>query len=222
MSKGAVNIDGVGSRIIDLLIDHHLIEEVADLYTLKVGDLIDLPSFKEKAAQNVIDAIAAAREIPLARLLIGLSIEHIGEETAELLAEYFGTLKAIQSAKEIEIASIHGIGDIVATSLYSWMREEKNIRTLGHLLKHITVVESASKKETKLSGKTLVFTGTLPNLGRDEAKAIARNAGANVSSSVSAKTDYVVAGGAAGSKAKKAAELGVALLSEQEFLKMAS
>lgn len=222
VSKGAVNIDGVGPRIIDLLIDHNLIEEAADLYTLKVGDLIDLPSFKEKAAQNVIDAIAERREIPLTRLLIGLSIEHVGEETATLLSEHFGTLAAIEHASEADIAAIHGIGEKVAASVHTWMRTKKHLRMLKALLNEVTVLESQSKKHTELSGKTIVFTGTLPNLGRDDAKEIARQAGAHVSSSVSKQTDFLVAGDAAGSKAKKAAELGVTVIQEATFLKMAS
>lgn len=223
VSKGAVNMDGVGPRIIDALLDHNLIEEVADLYTLKEGDLVDVPSFKEKAAQNVVEAINARREIPLHRLLIALSIEHIGEETAHLVANHFGSLEAIKNASVKDIEAIHGVGEKVATSLAEWFKAAKNQRRLEALLHEITI--SNPKKaaaSSELNGKTLVFTGTLPTLGRDEAKALAREVGADVSSSVSAKTDYVVAGDKAGSKAKKAAELGVVVIDEATFLKMAS
>ncbi len=223
VSKGAVNIDGVGPRIIDALLDHNLIEEVHDLYTLTPGDLVDLPSFKAKAAQNVVDAIAAATEIPLQRLLIGLSIEHVGEETAIILADHFGSLANLRDASMSDLAAIHGIGNTVAESVCTWFASAKNARRVDALLPYITIIEPEQQtRSSKLAGKVLVFTGTLPTLGRDDAKALARSVGASVSSSVSAKTDYVVTGDKAGSKAKKAAELGITLLNEVEFLKMAS
>lgn len=223
VSKKALNIDGVGPRIIDVLLDHNLIAEAYDLFTLEAGDLVGLPSFKEKAAQNVIDAIDSAKKIPLHRLLIGLSIEHIGEETALLIAEHFGSLRAIMFARVEDIEAIHGVGHIVALSLYEWTHTPKNQRLLDVLLEHIEVIEQKKKKvRSRLSGKTVVFTGTLPSLGRDQAKAIARNAGAYVSSGVSAKTDFVIAGEASGTKEKKARELGVTILDEETFLEMAS
>lgn len=222
-SKKAVNIDGVGPRIIDALLDHNLIEEIHDLYTLEAGDLVDLPSFKEKAAQNVIDAIAAAKQVPLHRLLIGLSIEHIGEETAILIANHFGSLPAIRSASLESLDSIHGVGQVVAASLYDWFRAPKNNRRLDSLLEHIEIINpQQTKNKPALAGKRMVFTGTLPTLGRDEAKELARAAGALVSSSVSSATDYVVAGEKPGSKVEQAQKLGVKILSEADFKKMAS
>lgn len=222
VSKGAVNIDGVGPRIIDLLLDHNLIAEVADLYTLEVGDLVGLPTMKEKAAKNVIEAIAARRVVPLHRLLIALSIEHVGEETAILLANHFGTLKAIQAATANDFAAIYGLGEAVSDSVYTWMRSPKNQTMLKRLLKHITVEEINLKKTQNkpLSNKTIVFTGSLPTLDRNEAKALAREHGAQIGSSVSKNTDYVVLGENAGSKATKASELGVTTLTEAEFLQM--
>lgn len=222
VSKGAFNIDGVGPRIIDLLVEHSLIAEADDLYTLEVGDLIDLPSFKEKAAQNVINAIAARREVPLHRLLVALSIEHIGEETAILIADHFGTLKAIQDASEKEIAAIYGVGTTVAISLHTWMRTPKNQHLLERLLTHITVAIDEARGHRPLSGKSLVFTGTLPTLSREEAKELARTAGAHITSSVSKKTDYVVIGENAGSKQAKAESLGVECIDEEAFKKLAS
>ena len=221
VSKGALNIEGVGPRIIDLLLDHGLISHHYDLFTLEVGDLKDLPSFKEKAAQNVVNAIAAARQIPLHRLLIALSIDQVGEETARLIADRFGSLDAIAAAPMAEVAEIYGVGEIVATSLNNWFKSTTNQVELAELLKHITV-ESVVVKEVNqdLVGKSVVFTGTLPTLGRDEAKDLARAVGMQVSSSVSKKTDYVVLGEAAGSKAGKAAELGVTTLDEAAFRKL--
>lgn len=222
VSKGALNIDGVGPRIIDLLLDHNLIAEADDLYTLEVGDLIDLPNFKEKAAENVVEAIQERTSVSLHRLIIALSIEHVGEETAILVANHFGTLDAITNAQPEDFVAIHGLGEAVSESLYMWMQTEKNQHLLERLLAHITVEESTKRSDVlSLSGKVFVFTGTLPTLGRDEAKERAREAGAQIASSVSKKTDYVVAGENAGSKEAKARELGVTILTEEEFLKMA-
>ncbi len=222
VSKGAMNIDGVGPRIIDVLLAHGLIANAADLYTLTVGDLKDLPGFKEKAAQNVIDAIAAARTVPLYRLLVSLGIEQVGEETARVIAEYFGTLAAIRSATESDLAAVYGVGEVVARSLYTWLHTKQNEVQLNALLAHVTVTEAVTQTSGALIGKTVVFTGTLPNLGRDEAKDLARKQGAKVASSVSKKTDYVVVGEDAGSKASEAAALGVPQLSEADFLALIS
>ena len=223
VSKHALNMDGVGPRIIDLLLDENLIDEEADLFTLEAGDLKDLPGFKEKAAQNVVDAIAAAKEVPLHRLLIGLSIEQVGEETARLIADYCGSLKNIKETKAEKLAAIHGVGQIVADSVASWFADKNNQARLEALLDHIKVTNpKAREKNTKLTGKTIVFTGTLETLTRDEAKDLARRAGALVSSSVSRKTDYVVAGANPGSKVERAEEFGVTVLNEGEFKKLLS
>lgn len=219
-SKSALNIDGVGPKIIDALMDNGLVQTHEDLFTLKAGDIAILPGFKEKAAQNVVDAINAARTVPLPRLLIGLSIDFVGEETAQLLADHFGTLQTLRRAGVQEIESIHGIGEAVAKSVVDWFAKKHNIEILEGILKHITIVEQKRNTHGKLSGMTFVFTGTLPTLGRDEAKALARDAGAHVVESVSSKTSYVVVGENAGSKAQKAASLGVPVLTEQEFKAM--
>lgn len=221
VSKHALNIDGVGPRIIDLLLDQGIIAHADDLFTLEKGDVLGLPGFKERAAENVITAIDAARTVPLHRLLVALSIDHVGEETARLIAEHFASIDAIRSASEADIAAIHGIGDIAARSLAAWMRDERNRTRLDALLPHLKVVEPEQRSQTtKLSGKTVVFTGTLQKLTRDEAKDRARRAGAHVASSVSKKTDYVIMGEDAGSKATKARELGIATITEDEFMDM--
>jgi DNA ligase (NAD+) len=221
VSKAAFNIDGVGPKIMDSLLEHNLINTVVDLFTLKKGDFLSLPGFKDKSAQNAIDAIEVARTVPLHRLLVSLSIDHVGEETARLIADHFRSIEKIRNASREKLSAIHGVGDIVAASLYDWLRVKENSKLLDALLGEIRV-ESPKKvvASGKLNGKTLVFTGTLPTLGRSEASALARDEGAHVTSSVSAKTDYVVAGSDPGTKADKAAELGVSILDEQGFLKL--
>lgn len=218
-SRGAMNIDGLGPRIIDLLLDNNLINTASDFYTLTEGDLIGLPGFKEKAAQNVIKAIATTRKVPLYRLLVALSIPHVGEETARIIADAMGTMKRVREATREELSRIYGVGDIVADSLVSWLKEESHAREVGALLTHIELEAptTTTLASTHLEGKAIVFTGTLPTLGRTEAEDLARNAGAHVVSSVSKKTDYVVVGNDPGSKAKKAEELGVTILDERAF-----
>lgn len=221
VGKSALNIDGVGPRIIDALLDEGLIDDADDLFTLKVGDFLGLPGFKEKAAQNAVNAISKAKEVPLHRLLVGLSIEHVGEETARLIAEHGGSIEKVRTANETELSAIHGVGTIVARSLVSWMKSSSHQKRLDALLPHLKIVNPTTRtKRTALSSKVVVFTGTLERLTRDEAKDMARKAGAAVSSRVSKKTDYVVEGKEAGSKVDKARELGVAVISEAEFLKM--
>lgn len=218
VSKPALNIDGVGPRIIDLLLDSNLINDWADLFSLTVGDLKDLPGFQVRAAENVVTAIESARTVPLHRLLVGLSIEHVGEETARLLANHTGSLEKLQRTTEAELAAIHGVGEIVAAAVVCWFSNERNQHRLAALLPHLTITTSAQFATGALQGATLVFTGTLPTLTRDEAKEQARLAGAQVSSSVSKQTTFVVAGTAAGSKVEKAQQLGVPVKSEAEFL----
>lgn len=221
VSKAGFNIDGVGPRIIDALLDYNLINTYVDLFTLEEGDLADLPGFKEKAAQNVIAAIQAARTVPLHRLLVSLSIDHVGEEMARLIAEHFGTLAKIRQANETELAAIHGVGEIVAASLFAWMRDARHEETLDALLPHIDIVAPLKPAATgELAGKTIVFTGTMPTLSRSEGQEMARRKGAHVTNTVSKKTDYVVVGDEAGSKEEKAKELGVRLLDEAAFRKL--
>ncbi len=219
VSKGALDVDGVGPKIIDALMDAGLVQTYEDLFTLKAGDIAVLEGFKEKAAQNVVDALERAKTVPLHRLLIGLSINHVGEETARLIADHFKTLDAVRKASVDELAALYGVGDIVGQSVYTWMRVPHNKETLDTLLPHLTIEMPKKKNGGAFEGQTLVFTGTLPTLAREEAKEMAREAGAHVASSVSKETNFVVLGEDAGSKAKQAKELGVSTLSEAEFLK---
>ena len=181
-----------------------------------------LPSFKEKAAQNLIATIQNVKEVELHRFLVGLSIDHVGEETARLVANQFGSLEAIIKAEEKDIAAIHGIGDIVATSLYNWLHNPEHQKTVNEILKHLTIKNPPKRNkraQDTYAGKTFVFTGTLKHLTRDDAEDMVRQQGGKAASSVSKNTDYVVAGEEAGSKKSKAESLGVKILTEEEFLK---
>ncbi len=221
VSKKALNFDGVGPRIVDQLLDEGLITEASDLFTLTLGDFLSLPGFKQKAAENAIKAIEESRTVSLHNLLIGLSIEHIGEETARLIAEYCGSLEGIKKATLEELIAIHGVGEVVARSIYEWFKITDNQKRLEKLVPHLKIVLPKKRQgKTALTGKVMVFTGSLENFSRDEAKDQARLAGATVASSVSKNTDYVVVGTDAGSKATEAKKLGVIILTEVEFKKL--
>ncbi len=223
VGKTALNIDGVGPRLIDQLLDEGLIRIPADLFTLTVGDLQNLPGFKERSAKNAIDAINTARQVELYRLLVALSIPNVGEETARLIAGRYGDMAVVRAADHETLAEIHGVGDMVADSFVSWMSDPLNQAHLDELLPHLKIKAISARAVAGIfAGKTMVFTGALVSLSRDEAKDLARRAGARVASSVSKSTDYVVVGEEAGSKAAKARELGVAVMSETEFLKAVS
>lgn len=218
VGKTAMNIDGVGPKIIDAFLDNGLISTHADLFTLTAGDIKDLPGFKDKAADNVITAIKAVKSVPLHRFLVGLSIDNVGEETARLLAERFGSVKALQNATVSEIAAIYGIGDVVAEAIVAWFKNKNNQRMVDELLVHVTPeIQSGKAVSATLQDKTFVLTGTLAHYSRDEAKEAIQKRGGKVTGSVSKKTDYVVVGAEPGSKADEAVRLGVTLLDEAGF-----
>jgi DNA ligase (NAD+) len=218
VSKTALNIDGVGPRIIDQLLDAGLITSAVDLFTLTADQLEPLESFQATAARNVVTAIAQASTVELYRLLIGLSIDGVGEETARLLADTFGTFTKLETATEAEIAEIYGIGDTVAQSVRAWFKLPANQVFIETLTRHLTIVNPAAQSTAaKLHGQTFVLTGTLGQFTRDEAKDLIRRAGGKIVSSVSKKTDYVLVGRDPGSKAKVAYDLGVNTLSEGQF-----
>lgn len=218
VSKTALNIDGVGPKNIDALLDAKLIKDAADLFTLTKDDFLTLPGFKEKSAENAVAALAAARRTTLSRLLVGLSIELVGEETALLLAKHFETPEAIRSATKEELEAIYGIGDVIAASVVAWQKDTEAQDLYARLLTHLTLIpEETVNAAGVLAGKTVLFTGTLERMGRSEAEALARREGAQIGSAVSKKTDYLVVGAEPGSKAAKAAELGVTILTEAEF-----
>ncbi len=217
IGKHGMNMDGVGEKTIDLLLEHNLINTAVDLFTLTEGDLLGLPGFKEKSAENTIRAIDAARTVPIDRFLTALGIEHVGEETSRLIAEAFPTIEAVRSASRDDLVALHGVGEVVADSLFMWLRQRDHRVFLDALLREVTIETKQATRSAKLDGKTFVFTGTLPTLGRTEAEDMARAHGAHVTSSVSKKTDYVVVGSDPGSKAEKAVELGVTVLDETAF-----
>ncbi len=221
VSKHAFDIDGLGPKVIDLLLEHQLIAGPHDIFTLKRGDLIALPRMGEKSADNILVSIEKAKTVILPRLIIALSIPHVGEETAYDIAERFGSIGILRKTSKEVFMQVSGVGEIVADSLVSWFSDPHQKELLEKLMSVITIVQPERKKVIgKLAGKVFVLTGTLPTLSRDEAKERIRKGGGEVSSSVSSKTDFVLAGDEAGSKLDKAEKLGVKILSEEEFLKL--
>ncbi len=225
-SRGALNIEGLGPSTVDALLEQGLIVHVDDFFTLREGDVLELEGFAEVSAKKLIDSIQkAAKNVPLSKLLTGLSLPHVGEETAILLAQNFKTIDDITAAQAEELENIDGIGPIVAQALVEWFGEKEN-KELIKKLKKVLVIKNpdfstrSNLVELPLAGKTFVLTGTMEGMSRDEAKAKIRAQGGDVSSSVSAKTDYVVAGDDAGSKLDKAKELDVKIITEEEFLKL--
>ncbi len=221
VSKGAMNIDGLGPQIIELLIENDLITNAADLYSLKAEDVQNLERMGEKSAQNLIFAIEASKSAGLERLLCALGIPNVGEVAAETLAKKFRSLDACMAATEEDLIAIDDFGEITARSVINFFSHETNI-TLCNALKDAGLLTEAVKEAAsdKLSGLTFVLTGTLPTLSRDEATELIKAQGGKVSGSVSKKTSYVVAGDAAGSKLTKAQSLGVAVIDEAQLLEM--
>lgn len=221
-SKSAFDIAHLGPKNIELLMRHDLILTPDDIFTLTKGDLLNLPRFGEKSAENLLAAIAARRTITLPRFITALSIDHVGEETAHDLARAFGTIEALRKASKEDLQSVHGVGEVVATAFSSWMNDREHQALLSRLLTHVNVLpeKKTTMAKTPLSGKRVVLTGGLVSMTRDEAKAKIRAVGGIVSSSVSKETDYVVAGKEAGSKLDKAKALGIKIIGEEEFLKI--
>lgn len=217
-SKGAMDIDGLGEKIVEQLVDNGLIQDVADLYRLQVEDLIPLERFAEKSAQNIVQAIQNRKQPPLARFIYALGIRYVGEATANLLAQHFQRLEALMEAPEEELTQIEGIGPQVAHSIREFFTNPRQRALLAKLRQYGVWPQEAGKPAAApLAGKTFVFTGGLERFSREEAKTLVTARGAKVSSSVSAKTDYVVVGENPGSKLLKARELGVKILTEAEF-----
>lgn len=221
ISKKAFDIDGLGAKTAELLIEEGTIATFDEVFELQEGDFLSLPGFAELSAKNAVEAIRkASRDVPLHRVLTALSIEHVGEETARDIADHFRSIDKLAEASEEELRSINGVGDVVAHSIYQWLRDPTHKAMLARLLKHITIAPPEKRKATPFSGKTFVFTGTLPTLTREEGQEMVRERGGEIANSVSKKTDYVVAGEEAGSKLKKAQELGVKTLTEKEFISL--
>ena len=223
VSREAMNIEGCGPSVINALLDAGLVRDAADLYNLKKEDVLKLERMGEKSADKLLAAIAASKANELDKLLFALGIRHVGAKVARTLAVEFGSMEALLTAEADQLAAIRDIGAVIAESVVTWLSVPTNRDLLERLAAAgltMTFTAPASSEDNPFFGKTLVFTGTMPTLGRAEAKTMAQDVGAKVSGSVSKKTDYVIAGAEAGSKLEKAQALGVTVLDEAEFLKM--
>jgi DNA ligase (NAD+) len=221
-SRGVMNIDGLGDALIDQLVDAGLVSGVADIYDLTVEQLQNLERMGPKSAGNIIKNIRHSRFLPMPRVITALGIRFVGQRTAELLAEYFGTMEKLESASVDELQEAPEVGPKVAESIYNFFREPQNRELIERLKKaelsfEYTVRQS---KEGPLIGMTFVITGTLPGMSREEATFKIQAAGGKVSTSVSRKTSFVVAGEEAGSKLDKARTLGVKIIDEAELRAM--
>lgn len=217
-SKGAMDIDGLGEKIIDQLVDNGLIQNIADLYRLTEADLMPLERFAEKSAQNIVAAIQGSKKPTLARFIYALGIRYVGEATANLLAQHFHTLEALATASYGDLLQVEGVGPQVAASIRDYFQDPGNRRLLSELqAAGVEIRVPEHPRPMPLAGKTFVFTGALEHFSRDAAKAQVVARGGKVSSSVSAKTDYVVVGAEPGSKYARARELGVTVLDEAAF-----
>lgn len=223
VSRDAMNIDGCGPSVINALLDAGLVRDAADLYSLRKEDLLKLERMGEKSADNLLAALAESKKNELDKLLFALGIRHVGAKVARILAMEFGSMEKLQQAQPEELAQIRDIGDKIAESTVTWLNVPANIDLVERLAAAgltMTFTPPASQEDNPFFGKTLVFTGTMPTLGRAEAKTMAQDVGAKVSGSVSKKTDYVIAGAEAGSKLEKAQQLGVTVIDEAEFLRL--
>jgi DNA ligase (NAD+) len=221
-SRHAMDINGLGDKIVDQLVDKGMVKDVADLYTLKLDDVAELERMGEKSAQNLLDQIAASKKLSLARLIYALGIRMVGERTGQLLAEHFSSLDELAEAKEEQLFEVTEVGPKVAAAIAEFFSESANRKIIKKLDK-AGVRPTAEKrvlKSQKFAGKSFVFTGALANRSREEAGQLVMQHGAKVSGSVSKKTDYVVVGTDPGSKYDKAKELGVPVLTETEFEKL--
>ncbi|WP_337766933.1 NAD-dependent DNA ligase LigA [Phascolarctobacterium succinatutens] len=223
VSRDAMNIDGCGPSVINAMLDAGLVRDAADLYSLRKDDLLKLERMGEKSADNLLAALAESKKNELDKLLFALGIRHVGAKVARILATEFGSMEKLQQAQPEELAQIRDIGDKIAESVVTWLNVPANIDLVERLAAAgltMTFTPPASQEDNPFFGKTLVFTGTMPTLGRAEAKTMAQDVGAKVSGSVSKKTDYVIAGAEAGSKLEKAQQLGVTVIDEAEFLRL--
>lgn len=221
VSRKAMDIDGVGGKLIEQLVDRELIHTPADLFKLDLTTLTRLERMGAKSAENALASLEKAKNTTLARFIFALGIREVGEATALNLANHFKTLEALQNADLEALQQVPDVGEVVANRILAFWKEPHNVAVVNDLIQqgvHWDDVEVKEVGENLFKGKTVVLTGTLTQMGRNEAKAILQEMGAKVSGSVSAKTDFVIAGDAAGSKLTKAQELGVTVLTEEEFL----
>ena len=223
-SRRAMRIEGLGFALADQLIAKKIVKDIADLYSLTLDDLASLERMAEKSASNVLSQIEASKSRDLWHLIYGLGIRHVGERTAGILARHFGSLERLGRATVEELDDIHEIGLTMAQSIHDWFADEGNVR-LCERLRQAGVRTEAEKQsmpagDKRFAGKLFVLTGTLPGMTRDEARGLIEASGGRVVSSVSKKTDFVVAGADPGSKLEKANQLGVKVIDEAELKKI--
>lgn len=222
-SRRAMNVDGLGDKLVEQLVDEGLIHTIDDLYHLDVESLVKLERMAEKSAKNLVASLKQSKKTTLARFVFSLGIHSVGETTAQTLANHFATLKKIMNADEEKLLEVPDVGPIVAENLTTFFKQTHNIEVVNQLLEvgiKWPKIEKKSADEQPLAGKSFVVTGTLETMGRNDAKAALQELGAKVSGSVSKKTDYVVVGSNPGSKATKASDLGVSILDEQALIKL--
>jgi DNA ligase (NAD+) len=217
--RRAMDVDGLGEVLVEQLVARGLVKDLADIYRLNEESLVALERMGKKSAQNLIEEIDRSRQSSLERLVFALGIRFVGERTAALLADHFGSLDKIAAASVEELEAVFEVGPKVAASIYEFFREPRNQKLLERLRKeHLRFEQERTRpKENRLAGKSFVLTGTLGKWSRDEAKAKIEQNGGRVTGSVSRKTDYVVAGADPGSKLDKARELGVPVIGEEEL-----
>jgi DNA ligase (NAD+) len=238
VSRNAFDIEGLGEKQIQAFFEDKLISSPADIFALRQRDaraskkLVEREGYGETSVRNLFAAIEARRTVPLNRLIYALGIRHVGEANAKLLARHFGSIDALLAAMDEaaagpdseafqDLTAVEGIGEVVAQAIVEFFKEPRNRKALAALLGEISVERmEEARRDTKVAGKTVVFTGSLERMTREEAKTMAERLGAKVAGSVSKKTDYVVAGPGAGSKLAKATEAGVAVLSEDDWLRL--
>jgi DNA ligase (NAD+) len=224
VSKKGFNIDGLGKKIVEQLVDEGIISSLADVFALQKEDVLPLDGFQEKSAENLIAAIQTAKDVDLPRFLFALGISHVGEETAVRLAAHFGTFEKIRSASFDALTEIHDIGEAAATALLEAFLDESFADQLDQMMARGVTVRSYQVQDADadhpLAGKTIVLTGTLHEMTRDDAKAYIRSVGGHVASAVSKATDLLIAGEKAGSKKAKAEALGIEIWDEQRFIEL--
>jgi len=220
VSRGAMNIEGVGQAVLDQLLERGLVAEPADFYYLTKEQLLQLDNFADKSAENLLRNIARSKATTLSRFIYALGIRHVGEHLATVLADHFGAIEPLMNASREDLIAIGGVGGIVADAIYQHFQRTEARALVTRLLAAGVSIGGPARRDSRLGGKTFVLTGTLAAMPRSDAEALIRGQGGRPSSSVNAKTDFLVAGDSPGNKLERARKLGVRVLSEREFLKM--